>query len=88
MPHDPTPGAIAVQGGGGGYLSNESAYRVTRLRDEAGVQLPAGHLHTPVLDFDPADKTELTDPTFEANRTAIVQETWSILRAGIAAVIG
>src|SRR5206468_12238801 len=32
----PTPGSIAVNGSPGGYLSNESAYRATRLRDETG----------------------------------------------------
>lgn len=42
----PTTGSIAVEGSGGGYLSNEIAYRVTRLRDNVGASIPAGHIHT------------------------------------------
>jgi hypothetical protein len=82
----PTPGSRAVEGGGGGYLSNESAYRVTRLVHEADSGQPAGHLHTPVLDFDPGNATEVTDPVFEANRTAIAAQVEKILLAGIAAL--
>ena len=82
----PTAGSIAVEGGGGGYLSNESAYRATRLASGAGRTLPAGHLHTPILDFDPDNSTEITDPTLEANRTTIITEVEQILRAGVAAL--
>ena len=42
-------GATAVQGGGGGYLSNEISYRSIRLRNLLGSQIPTGHIHTPVL---------------------------------------
>jgi hypothetical protein len=38
---------IAVEGSGGGFLSNEIAYRVTRLRDAMNLNLPVGHIHTP-----------------------------------------
>ncbi|OUS72006.1 hypothetical protein B5G52_09105 [Pseudoalteromonas sp. A601] len=40
-------GAIAVKGGGGGYLSNEISYRSIRLRDELNSDIPTGHIHTP-----------------------------------------
>ena len=81
----PTEGSVAVDGGGGGYLSNESAYRVTRLLLDTPSAPPGGHLHTPVLDFDlDGDPTQITDPVFEANRTAIVTESTAILLAGLA----
>ncbi len=35
----------AVQGGGGGYLSNEISFRLVRLLEGTGV--PVGHIHTP-----------------------------------------
>ena len=37
----------AVLGSGGGYLSNEIAYRVIRHIQEIGSLVPAGHIHTP-----------------------------------------
>ena len=40
-------GQTAVQGSGGGYLSNEISYRSIRLANELGVALPMGHIHTP-----------------------------------------
>lgn len=43
----PEAEAISVKGGGGGFLSNEVAYRITRLRDELGVDVRCGHIHTP-----------------------------------------
>ena len=49
---DPTPGSTAVAGGGGDYLSNESAYRTTALRDALGARTKQGHIHVPVLDGD------------------------------------
>ena len=39
----------AVQGSGGGYLSNEISYRSIRLANELGVMLPMGHIHTPSI---------------------------------------
>jgi hypothetical protein len=83
-PDGPTAGSIAVQGSGGGYLSNESAYRTTLLRDLLGVRLPGGHVHTPVLDMDPANRTDITDPVFEKNRTDIATQVELILRHGAA----
>ncbi|WP_020498562.1 hypothetical protein [Sciscionella marina] len=77
---DPDPGAVAASGGGGDYLSNESMYRANRLRLGLGrTALRGGHLHTPVLD-QPAGQA-LTDPPFEANRKAIVDETVSMIPA-------
>ena len=42
-------GETAVTGSGGGYLSNEIAYRCLLLRRRCNVDLAAGHLHTPAL---------------------------------------
>ncbi|MEV7510087.1 pyroglutamyl peptidase [Streptomyces sp. NPDC091201] len=75
----PTPGSRAVAGGGGGYLSNEVAYRSNRLRGELAPQLPGGHLHTPVLTGLPADPQQLTGPEFERNESAIAAEVRAVL---------
>jgi pyrrolidone-carboxylate peptidase len=85
-PDGPTPGSIAVNGSGGGYLSNESAYRATRLREAIGADLPGGHVHTPVLTMDPANTTEISDPTFERNRADIGSQVELILAEGIRAI--
>lgn len=76
----PTPGSRAVAGGGGGYLSNEVAYRSNRLRAELAPHLPGGHLHTPVLTGLPADPQVLTGPEFERNESAITAEVRAILQ--------
>lgn len=68
----PTAGSTAVEGGGGGYLSNEIAYRAALLRDTVGTGVPGGHIRTQVLDFASGDTTGLTDPTFEQNRKHII----------------
>jgi hypothetical protein len=75
----PTPGSVARAGGGGDYLSNEIAYRVTLLRDALGLDLPGGHLHTPVLQFAPGNTTELTDPVFERNQRDIVDQVRAVI---------
>ena len=82
-PDGPTPGSIASEGTGGGYLSNEVAYRNTLQRDLLDPSMPAGHLHVPVLQFDPANTTAITDPTYETNRDQIVQGAHSVLRAAL-----
>jgi pyrrolidone-carboxylate peptidase len=81
----PTAGSTARAGGGGNYLSNEIAYRVTLLRDRLGLHdvLPGGHVHTPVLEFgagntDPATGT-VTDPGFVRNRLDIIAQVRTIL---------
>jgi len=78
-PNGPTPGSVARQGGGGDYLSNEIAYRVTLLRDALGLRIPGGHVHTPVLEFGAGNTTELTDPTFEANQLDIINQVRAVL---------
>ena len=52
-----TPSALAalsdltaVAGSGGGYLSNEVAYRALNLRERLGASFAVGHLHTPRVD--------------------------------------
>ena len=46
--------AVAVNGGGGGYLSNEISYRSIRLRNELNSDIPTGHIHTPrIAQFEP-----------------------------------
>ena len=81
----PTAGSAARAGGGGNYLSNEIAYRVTLLRDRLGLHdvLPGGHVHTPVLEFgagntDPATGS-VTDPGFVQNRLDIIAQVRTIL---------
>jgi pyrrolidone-carboxylate peptidase len=46
---------IAVEGSGGGYLSNEIFYRNSRLRTELNSSVPVIHLHTPILQPGAAD---------------------------------
>ncbi|MEU0048328.1 pyroglutamyl peptidase [Streptomyces sp. NPDC006309] len=84
-PDGPSPGSTARAGGGGDYLSNEIAYRVTLLRDRLGLHdtLPGGHVHTPVLTFgtgntDPATGA-VTDPGFVRNRLDIIAQVRSIV---------
>lgn len=77
----PTPGSRAVAGGGGGYLSNEVAYRSNRLRLELRPDLPGGHLHTPVLTGLPADPGQLTGADFERNESGITGQVLAVLRA-------
>lgn len=45
----PTPGRLAVEGAGGGFLSNEIFYRVSRRRAATGAAVPVVHLHVPQL---------------------------------------
>ncbi|WP_425579365.1 pyroglutamyl peptidase [Streptomonospora halophila] len=80
-PDGPTPGSRARAGGGGSYLSNEIAYRNTLLRDATGLDIPAGHVHTPVLHFGPGDR--VTDPEFEENRATIVGQVEDIVAAAV-----
>ena len=42
-------GETAVSGSGGGYLSNEIAYRSLLLGQRLGVGFPIGHIHTPAV---------------------------------------
>ncbi|MEU4451581.1 hypothetical protein AB0F44_09620 [Nocardioides sp. NPDC023903] len=72
---DPTPGSTAVAGGGGDYLSNESAYRTTALRDALEADTKQGHIHIPVLDGD-ANGEPLVDM-----RADIVAQTLDLVAA-------
>ncbi|MDH6126193.1 pyroglutamyl peptidase [Kitasatospora sp. GP82] len=77
----PSPHSRAVAGGGGGYLSNEVAYRSNRLRMELRPEMPGGHLHTPVLTGLPADETQLTGPEYERNEAAITAQILAVLKS-------
>lgn len=79
-PEGPTPGSTARAGGGGNYLSNEIAYRATLLRDRLGLDIPGGHVHTPVLKFGAGNTTEITDAEFVRNRLDIISQVRSIIR--------
>ncbi|MGI3779943.1 MAG: hypothetical protein ACRYG2_04120 [Janthinobacterium lividum] len=83
---DPSPGSTAAAGTGGDYLSNESMYRSNRLRQALNAwDVPGGHLHISALEY-PEDATLLTDPTFEADRRAVVDQTVALVTAAAAAV--
>ncbi|MFE6336707.1 pyroglutamyl peptidase [Streptomyces sp. NPDC057798] len=84
-PEGPTAGSTARAGGGGNYLSNEIAYRATLLRDRLGLHgtLPAGHVHTPVLQFAAGNTSEVTDPEFVRNRLDIIAQVRAILTAAM-----
>lgn len=79
-PGGPTPGSTARAGGGGDYLSNEIAYRATLLRDRLGLDIPGGHVHTPVLQFAGGNTTQVTDPEFVRNRLDIIAQVREIIR--------
>lgn len=77
-PIPPDPDSCSYSGGGGNYLSNESAYRNTLLRDRMELDIPAGHIHTPGMQhFETL--YEPSDPTFDAWRLAIVQQTQNLI---------
>jgi hypothetical protein len=73
----PSKGSIAVEGGGGGFLSNEIAYRVTRLRTSLSSTVPAGHIHVPRT----TTSAYANDNTVDDERNAIVGQLQSILLA-------
>jgi hypothetical protein len=83
LPIPPGSQECARQGAGGDYLSNEVAYRNTLMRDTFGLSIPAGHIHVPVMtrfgtNTNPgngAPTDVITDPTFEAYRDTIVEQT-------------
>ena len=67
-----TPG-IAVEGSGGGFLSNEIFYRNSLLQTSLGTKVPMIHLHTPALDPGAAD----------AKRNTFIDTARKILRAAV-----
>lgn len=89
-PVDPAPSACAQAGGGGNYLSNESAYRNTLMRDtfNRGPSFPAGHIHVPVMNNyytgtgaigGTRNDNAISDGRYEQYRTAIVQQTKNLM---------
>ncbi|TQL67201.1 hypothetical protein FB381_1074 [Nocardioides albertanoniae] len=72
---DPTPGSTAVAGAGGDYLSNESAYRATALRDALEADTKQGHIHVPILSGDATG-----EPVAEM-RDGIVAQTLALVVA-------
>jgi hypothetical protein len=79
-PVPPADGSCSYSGGGGNYLSNESAYRNTLLRDRAGLDIPAGHIHTPDMQHFETD-FGVTDATFDAWRTSIAAQSRNLVHA-------
>ncbi len=83
---DPAPGSTAAAGTGGDYLSNESMYRSNRLRQALHAwDVAGGHLHISALEY-PDDADVLTDPAFEADRRAVVDQTVALVEAAATAV--
>lgn len=79
-PVPPDQKSCSYSGGGGNYLSNESAYRNTLLRDRAGLNIPAGHIHTPNMQhFNTDDLYNASDSTFNKWRLAIVQQAQNLV---------
>lgn len=77
-PTPPPADSCARSGGGGAYLSNESGYRNTLLRDRAALDIAAGHIHTPDMQHFDTDFA-VTDATFEAWRDAIVAQALELI---------
>ncbi|SDB84603.1 hypothetical protein [Acinetobacter boissieri] len=87
---DPDPTWCARRGGGGDYLSNESGYRNTLLRDVMGLNIPAGHVHVPVMNYyydgtvinggGTRDDNSITDTRYESYRTAIIGQSINLLK--------
>ncbi|HZA50459.1 MAG TPA: hypothetical protein VE549_06950 [Myxococcaceae bacterium] len=76
--------SCARAGGGGSFLSNEIAYRVTLLRDRFDLSIPAGHLHVPVMTvFAPENLYDITDSMLEERRDTIVAQVVDLV--GVAA---
>jgi hypothetical protein len=74
--------ACSRSGGGGSFLSNEIAYRVTLLRDVFDLDIPAGHLHVPVMTvFGPGNLFDITDATLEERRDTILQQVIDLVHA-------
>ena len=66
--------ATAVQGSGGGYLSNEISYRSVRLAHKYQPLIPTGHIHTPRLErYDAEQLKTISDQVAEMIRYAIIE---------------
>lgn len=65
---------IAVEGGGGGYLSNEISYRSIRLRNLLGSTIPTGHIHTPrIIEFDEKTNQAIMNQIVEMLKQSLTQ---------------
>lgn len=65
-------GQIAVEGTGGGYLSNEISYRTLLLKQRLNSAIPVGHIHTPALyRFDRAAQQQIVNEVQELICTAV-----------------
>jgi pyrrolidone-carboxylate peptidase len=53
---------VSVEGSGGGYLSNEISYRSLLLKQQFGLSIPIGHIHTPkVSGHDPLNEAKIVE---------------------------
>jgi hypothetical protein len=77
----PTIGSKAVEGSGGGFLSNEVAYRVAALREQHGVSgsVASGHVHTPELMV----PTATSQASFDNQRNGIATQFQQILEKAV-----
>lgn len=65
-------GKTAVQGSGGGYLSNEISYRALRFLQDHGEVIPAGHIHTPRMSgYDKVQMNGIVDQCIDLVAAAI-----------------
>jgi pyrrolidone-carboxylate peptidase len=71
----------AVEGSGGGYLSNEIFYRTALLRSDSGSTVPYGHLHTPFL-----AAPGKSPSAYATARDAIASQVREILKAALPAI--
>jgi pyrrolidone-carboxylate peptidase len=64
-------GQTAVRGSGGGYLSNEIAYRCLHVRSRLDSSIPMGHIHTPALaGFNQFDEVAMVEQITDLIRAA------------------
>ena len=70
-------GETAVEGSGGGYLSNEVAYRMLLCAERLGLEVPIGHIHVPAL--------RGHDPEWERD---IIDQVQRMIAAGVRAIAG
>ncbi|MGA9307193.1 MAG: hypothetical protein WBW31_17445 [Candidatus Sulfotelmatobacter sp.] len=80
----PDEDSCSQSGGGGNYLSNESAYRNTLLRDRLGLGcpgphcIPAGHIHTPSMQHFSTNFLP-SDSLFDSWRLAIIAQGQNLI---------
>lgn len=71
-------GEVCIQGSGGGFLSNEIAYRTRLLQLRMNKSFPLGHLHVPkITKFWPSEMWKMVQQTYEIfdNLLKYVNET-------------